>query len=133
MEEHKRQMKVVIDGKVYTLAGEESEEYMLRIASYVNNKIQELKESPSYKKLNQEYQSILLGLNMADDLDKEKEKLKMCKEECEKKNREIYEKDQELTKEKMKAETSRKMIEEYRATITELQKKIMKLETEHYE
>ena len=52
MEEHKRQMKVVIDGKMYTLAGDESEEYMQRIASYVNSKIVEMKENPCFRKIN---------------------------------------------------------------------------------
>ena len=129
MEDHKRKMEVIIDGKVYTLAGDESEEYMQRIASYVNNKIQELKESPSYKKLNKEYQSILLALNISDDLYKTKEVLKMCKEEYDKKDREIYEKNQEILTDKMQMETSKKLVEEYRNKINELQKRIIELET----
>ena len=129
MEKEKRQMEVIIDGKVYTLAGEESEEYMQRIASYVNNKIQELKDVPSYKKLNKDLQSILLALNISDDLYKTKEVLKMMKEEYDKKDKEIYDKNQEILTEKLQAETAKKLSEEYRSKINELQKRIIELET----
>lgn len=129
MGKQKRKMEVIIDGKVYTLAGEESEEYMQRIASYVNNKIQELKEVPSYKKLNKDLQSILLALNISDDLYKTKEVLKMMREEYDKKDKEIYDKNQEILTEKLQAETAKKLAEEYRSKINELQKRIIELET----
>lgn len=129
MEDKRRKMEVIIDGKVYTLAGEESEEYMQRIASYVNSKIRELKKMGSYKKLNKEFQSILLALNISDDLYKTKEVLKMFKEEYDKKDKEIYEKNQELLAEKVQLETSKKLVEEYRGKINELQKRIIELET----
>ena len=129
MEKQKRKMEVIIDGKVYTLAGEESEEYMQRIASYVNNKIQELKEVPSYKKLSKDLQSILLALNISDDLYKTKEILKVMKEEYDKKDKEIYEKNQDILTERLQAETAKKLAEEYRSKINELQKRIIELET----
>lgn len=129
MEEQRRKMEVIIDGRVYTLAGNESEEYMQRIASYVNGKIQEIKEIPSYKKLNKEYQSILLALNISDDLYKTKEVVAMMKEEYDRKDKEIFEKNQELLTEKMRLETSKKLVEEYRNKINELQKRIIELET----
>ena len=31
--------EVVIDGKVYTLSGYEGEEYLQKVAAYINNKI----------------------------------------------------------------------------------------------
>lgn len=129
MGKQKRKMEVIIDGKVYTLAGEESEEYMQRIASYVNNKIQELKEVPSYKKLNKDLQSILLALNISDDLYKTKEVLKMMREEYDQKDKEIYDKNQEILTEKLQAETAKKLAEEYRSKVNELQKRIIELET----
>ena len=33
--------EVIIGGKVYTLSGYESEEYLQRVASYINNKTNE--------------------------------------------------------------------------------------------
>lgn len=129
MEQNKRKMEVIIDGKVYTLAGEESEEYMQRIASYVNNKIQELKVSPSYKKLNKDLQGILLALNISDDLYKTKEVLQMVKEEFDRKDKAIYDMTQQLSNEKLQADTAKRLAEEYRHKINELQKRIIELET----
>jgi cell division protein ZapA len=125
----KKMMEVIIDGKVYTLAGEESEEYMQRVASYVNSKIQEMKKMPSYKKLNKDLQGILLALNISDDLYKTKEVLKMAKEEYDKKDEAIYNMTQQISAEKLQAETAKKLAEEYRQKINELQKQIIKLET----
>lgn len=125
----KKMMEVIIDGKVYTLAGEESEEYMQRVASYVNSKIQEMKKMPSYKKLNKDLQGILLALNISDDLYKTKEVLKMAKEEYDKKDQAIYNMTQQISTEKLQAETAKKLAEEYRHKINELQKRIIELET----
>lgn len=129
MEKSKKMMEVIIDGKVYTLAGEESEEYMQRVASYVNSKIQEMKQMPSYKKLNKDLQGILLALNISDDLYKTKEVLKLAKEEYDKKDQAIYTMTQQISTEKIQAETAKKLAEEYRQKINELQKRIIELET----
>ena len=129
MDKSKKMMEVIIDGKVYTLAGEESEEYMQRVASYVNSKIQEMKKMPSYKKLNKDLQGILLALNISDDLYKTKEVLKMAKEEYDKKDEAIYNMTQQISAEKLQAETAKKLAEEYRQKINELQKRMIELET----
>ena len=129
MEKNKRKMEVIIDGKVYTLAGEESEEYMQRVASYVNNKIHEMKQTQNYKKLNKDLQGILLALNISDDLYKTKEILKLAQEEYDKKDKTIYDMTQQLSNEKLQAETAKRLAEEYRHKINELQKRIIELET----
>ena len=40
----KNKTEVLIDGKIYTLSGYESEEYLQRVATYINNKLAELKK-----------------------------------------------------------------------------------------
>ena len=35
--------EVIIDGKVYTLSGYESQEYLQKVATYINDKIAEFK------------------------------------------------------------------------------------------
>ena len=35
----KNNTEVIIDGKIYTLSGYESEEYLQKVAGYINNKI----------------------------------------------------------------------------------------------
>ena len=43
----KTDAEVIIDGKVYTLSGYESEEYLQKIASYLNGKIAEFRKNES--------------------------------------------------------------------------------------
>ena len=64
---NKVDIPVVINGKVYTLSGYEGEDYLQNVATYINGKIAECKTSDQYRRMNTEYQGILLALNIADD------------------------------------------------------------------
>ena len=46
----KNTAQVVIDGKIITLGGYESEEYFQKVAAYMNNKISELSQMPGYSR-----------------------------------------------------------------------------------
>lgn len=63
----KNESKVLIGGNVYTLSGDESEEYLQRVALYMNKKMDEVRNSENGKKLNTRLQSVLLAINIADD------------------------------------------------------------------
>ena len=63
----KHDIPVIINGKVYTLSGYESEDYLQGLAMYINNRMAECKSSEGFRKLSTEYQNILLALNIADD------------------------------------------------------------------
>ena len=63
----KNNVQVIIDGKVYTLSGYEDEDYLNKVAMYINNKLTELKATDSFKRLNKEVQNTLVYLNIADD------------------------------------------------------------------
>ena len=47
----KTDVQVLLGGKVYTLSGYESEEYLQKIALYINNKMTELNQMPGYKRM----------------------------------------------------------------------------------
>ena len=66
--EAKKYTEVYIGGKVYTLGGFEEEEYLQKIAAYVNSKMTELRGQQGYLKLSPDYQNVLLQLNLADDV-----------------------------------------------------------------
>ena len=68
----KTDTEVIIGGKVFTLSGYESEEYMQKIASYINNKINEYGKIDSFRRQPLDRQSVLLQLNIADDYFKAK-------------------------------------------------------------
>ena len=62
----KTDISVVINGKVFMLSGFEGEEYLQNIASYINSKIAECRTSEQYRRMNTEYQGMLLSINIAD-------------------------------------------------------------------
>ena len=45
----KNNTEVIIDGKIFTLSGYESEDYLQKVATYINNKITEYKKNDSFK------------------------------------------------------------------------------------
>ena len=57
MESSKNETKVVIGGKVYTLSGYEGEEYIQKVASYLNGKIDELQSEEGYNHLSSDLRS----------------------------------------------------------------------------
>ena len=64
--------EVIIGGKVYTLSGYEGEEYLQRVASYINNKMNELDAVEAFRRFPVDMKSVLVHLNIADDFFKAK-------------------------------------------------------------
>ena len=126
----KNKTEVLIDGKIYTLSGYESEEYLQRVATYLNNKLAELKKLDGYARLSQELKSILLELNVADDYFKAKNQVEMVEEELAQKDQELYDLKHELISTQIKLEDAAKELEALKEQATEYQKQIVKLETE---
>ena len=126
----KNKTEVLIDGKIYTLSGYESEEYLQRVATYINNKLAELKKLDGYARLSQELKSILLELNVAADYFKAKNQVEMVEEELAHKDQELYDLKHELIFTPIKLEDATKELEALKEQTTEYQKQIVKLETE---
>lgn len=63
----KNTTEVIIGGKVFTLGGYESEEYLQKIASYINNKLAEFGKDENFRKQSAEIRANLMYLNVADD------------------------------------------------------------------
>ena len=61
----KNTIKVLIGGKIITLSGYESEEYLQSVASYMNHKLAQLSELPGYNRQPVETKNTLLSLNMS--------------------------------------------------------------------
>lgn len=126
----KNRAEVLIDGKIYTLSGYESEEYLQKVATYINNKLAEFKKLEGYSRQSRENKSMLLELNIADDYFKAKKQVEMVEEELAEKDRELYDLKHELIGVQIKLETAEKSVSELQQESTELQKKIVRLETE---
>lgn len=126
----KTQTEVIIDGKIYTLSGYESEEYLQKVASYINGKIAEFKTTEGYSKLNQDMQRVLLNLNVADDYFKAKKQADSLENEIESRDKQLYDVKHEVIALQIKLETALKEAESYKNEISELQKQIVRLETQ---
>lgn len=126
----KNDIKVVINNKVYTLSGQESEDYLQNVATYINGKIAECQSSDAYRRFNAEYQNVLLALNIADDYFKAKDQVNQMLTEDDDKDKQIYDLRHEVIEVQIKYESAQKMIEEYKEKISELQRQIIKLEAE---
>jgi cell division protein ZapA len=126
----KTDTEVLIGGKVFTLSGNESEEYLQKVASYINNKINEYAKVDSFTRQPIDTQSILLQLNIADDFFKAKKQVEVLEDELQNKEKELYSLKHELISAQMKLEESEKKIKELQSESNENAKKIVKLETE---
>lgn len=126
----KNDIKVVINNKVYTLSGQESEDYLQNVATYINGKIAECQSSEAYRRFNAEYQNVLLALNIADDYFKAKDQVNQMLTEDDDKDKQIYDLRHEVIEVQIKYESAQKMIVEYKEKISELQRQIIKLEAE---
>ena len=128
--ENKIDIPVVINGKVYTLSGYEGEEYLQNVALYINNKISECKASEQYRRMNSEYQGVLLALNIADDYFKAKKRADSFAKDDTEKEQQIYDLRHEIIESQIKKESALRFVEEYKEQINALQRKIIQLEAE---
>lgn len=126
----KTDTEVIIDGKVLTLSGYESEEYLQKVASYLNNRINEYNKVESFKKQSVDRQSILLQLNIADDFFKAKKQVSVLEEELQGKEKELYDLKHEIISAQIKLENTEKQLKMLKIDIMEKEKKIVELETE---
>jgi len=106
----KSKTEVLIDGKIYTLSGYESEEYLQKIASYMNHKIAEFKKLEGYQQQPKETKSLLLELNIADDYFKAKKQIELTDEDLVAKEKEIYDLKHKLIEVQIKLEKAEKKL-----------------------
>lgn len=102
---------VLIGGKIYTLGGAEETGYLQQVAGYLNEKMAALKKQDGFRKQTEDYQNVMLCLNLADDYFKERAlvaELKAQKEELEK---ETYRLKHELVSTQMKMEALQAKLE----------------------
>ena len=126
----KNNADVVIGGKVFRVCGYESEEYLQKVANYINGKIAEYTKEDSFRRMSPEMRANILYLNIADDYFKAKKLGDSLSEEIESKDKEIYDLMHELIATQIKADTSAKEVDELKKEINKYQKSIVKLETE---
>ena len=124
----KTDTEVIIGGKVFTLSGYESEEYLQKVASYINGKINEYNKVDSFRRQPSEMQCVLLQLNIADDYFKAKKQIAALEEEIRAKEKELYDLKHELVSAQIKLENSELQAKEYQAELNENAKEMVRME-----
>lgn len=126
----KTDTEVIIGGKVFTLSGYESEEYLQKVASYINNKVIEYNKIDSFRRQPMDTQAVLLQLNIADDFYKAKKQISALEEELQTKEKELYDLKHELISTQIKLESSQEQVKNLQQERSDDAKKIIQLETE---
>ena len=126
----KNYIDVIIDGKIYNIGGFESEAYLQKVASYINNMIMEFKQNENYRMQKMDMQRILLEINIANDYFKAKKQADLLENDLEIKEKGVYDLKHELIVSDSKAEATEKELKEALDKIKELEKEIVRLQTE---
>ncbi len=123
-------IEVIINNKRYTLSGYEGEEYLQKIASYINSKHMEFRNKDAYRFMDAELKNILMQINIADDYFKTVDKMKEIQAESDLKSNEIFDLKHEAIAIQSKLLSTERDLEELKKELYEAQKKMIRLETE---
>ena len=126
----KSSAQVLIGGKIITLSGYETEEYLQKVATYMNNKLAELSEIPGYSHQPMETKHTLLSLNIADDYFKAKKQAEIYEQDLQQKDKEMYDLKHELISLQVQIENSKKEEGNMDEEKARLEGKIAELEKE---
>lgn len=126
----KNGVEVIINGKRINLAGYESEEYLQKVATYLNTKYNELKQTDTYKMLDSDMKNMVLQLNLADDYFKLKKQMEEEKGDATAKSGEIFDLKHDVITAQTKLSAAEKEIEQLKKENLEAQKRLIRLETE---
>lgn len=116
----KTNAEVIIGGKVYTLSGYEGEEYLQKVAIYINNKMNELDSVEAFRRFPADMKATLVHLNIADDYFKAKSYIEKLEKEVEAKDKEIYDLKHDLISNQIKSESDEKSLKDLEAENKEL-------------
>lgn len=122
--------EVIIGGKVLRLSGYESEEYLQKVAAYINSKITEYNRVESFRRAPVDTQNVLMQLNIADDYFKAKKQISLLEEEISAKEKELYDLKHELIASQIKLDNTEKNMKILKKDLDESSKKVIRLETE---
>lgn len=124
---------VVIDKKEYNLSGFEEEEYLQKVAAYINQKIAKMNQQDSYKRLSQDMKNIMLQLNIADDYFKAKEQADDSGTKFSELEKEIFSLKHQLVDAQMKLDDTTSKLELVKVQNVDVQEQLKKLEKENQE
>ncbi|MBQ7678385.1 MAG: cell division protein ZapA [Butyrivibrio sp.] len=130
MASNKTDVEVIIGGRVFTLSGSEDEEYLQRVASYLNGKLAEFAKVEGMKRQPVDVQNVLMQINIADDYFKAKEEIDRLEGQLSDKEKELYDIKHELIATQIKLENTEKNMKTLQETVNNDSLKMIQMETE---
>ncbi len=124
----KKSTEVLIGGKKYNISGYDEEEYLQRIASYINGKLREYNEVESFRKLQPEMKATFVEINIADDYFRAKEQIDKLESDVETKDQDIFKFKHDLINAQVENEELKSKLEKLENEKKELQLAKTKLE-----
>lgn len=112
--------EVVIDGKVYKISGYEGEDYLQKVAAYINNKIAEFDAIEEFRRLPLNMKATLVQINIADDYFKARSQVEKLERDIESRDREIYDLKHDLISNQIRTETAEASVKSLEAENREL-------------
>ena len=82
----KNEVEVLIGGEKYTICGYESDDYLQKIATYINRKRDEINKGAASTLISNDTRVVLTEINIADDYFNAENRLSEVKEELEEAN-----------------------------------------------
>ena len=116
----KKSAQVLIGGKIYTLSGYEEEDYLQKIATYINGKINDFEEMEGVNRFTMDMKATLMEINIADDYFKAKDRVDKLEHDMEQKDKEIYDLKHDLISNQVRIETLEEQTKELEAEKKEL-------------
>ena len=120
---------VLIDGRTYTIAGFEGDEYLQQVAGYINRKLSDLKKNKEYTHLDLDLRNMLLAINITDDYFKEREKIEDIKNDRELKDKLVLDMKHEIIAREDRIQEVEKEAKDLNKKLIAAEKKIVELET----
>ncbi|MBO6108153.1 MAG: cell division protein ZapA [Eubacterium sp.] len=121
--------EVLIDGRTYTIAGFESDEYLQQVAGYINRMLNELKKSTEYMRLDMDTRNALLAINIVDEYFKEKAVADDIRGDRELKDKLVLDLKHEIIAREDQISKDDEKIKSLQKKLNEAEKKIVALET----
>lgn len=127
----KHYAEVLIDGKVYTLGGIEEAQYLQRVAGYINEKTSQMKRQEGFTKQSQEYQAVMIELNIADDYFKAVDRAAASEKRRDDMEKETYSLKHELVTTQMKLEDAQGQLKELQGKLKKAEDELLKVKALH--
>ncbi len=119
---------ITIAGKSYQLAGQESDEYLSRLADYIEAKYQEFGQDMAFRSQPVDKQHLLLQINIADDYFKSKEQASVYVRQNAEKDAELRDLQQKLADLKIRYDNAQADVKKLEKSNQTLKKRLLEYE-----